>query len=171
MSAWQPKITRVDQPEPGLLSISFRAEGRNEALLLITLPGTLRLGVVSERPRGASAGPEVSQLRRHIEGGRITTIESSRRAARITLTRGGETRFLILAPAKPYGVWWLCDAAGETILRSPGASSSPPADEAHLQPEEPEALRKAGPPALEAHRSARVAQLAMLLERQVKRLA
>jgi predicted ribosome quality control (RQC) complex YloA/Tae2 family protein len=170
VSAWHPKITRVDQPEPGLLSLSFRAEGRNEALLLITLPGTLRLGVVSERPRGASAGPEISQLRRHIEGGRITAIESSRRAARIALTRGGETRFLLLAPAKPYGVWWLCDAAGETILRSPGASGSPPAEEAHLRPEEPEALREAGPLALDAYRSARVAQLALLLERQIKRL-
>lgn len=170
MSAWDAKISRLDQPEPGLLSLSFRAEGRNEALLLITLPGTLRLGVVSERPRGASAGPEVSQLRRHIDGARIQAIDSSRRAARLSLRRGGETRFLIAAPARPYGAWWLCDEAGEIILRSPGAAPSPPAEEEHLRPVSICALREAGPAAFDAHRTARRAQLAALLQRQIKRL-
>jgi predicted ribosome quality control (RQC) complex YloA/Tae2 family protein len=171
VSAWNAKIARVDQPEPGLLSLSFRADGRNEVLILVTLPGTLGLGVVDERPRGASASPAVSQLRRHIEGARIDTVEMSRRATRLSLTRAGKTRFLIIAPSKPYGAWWLCETDGSVVVRAPGAPPSVPAEDEHLEPKSPDELRAAGASVLDAHRSARTGQLERLLEKQIKRLS
>ncbi len=94
-------------PNPDSLCLSFRSEGRNETLVLVTLPGALRLGVVDERPRGASASPALTQLRRHVEGARIELVATSQRAARISLSRAGTTRYLIAAPSKPYGAWWL----------------------------------------------------------------
>ena len=171
MNAWNAKISRVDQPEPGLLSFSFRAEGRNEVLLLVMLPGALRLGVLDERPRGASASPAVSQLRRHIEGARIVAVETSQRAARLSLTRADKTRFLIAAPRKPYGAWWLCELDGSVVLRSPGAPQTVPAEEGHLNPISPEELRANGSTALDAHRSVRRNQLERLLLRHIKRVS
>lgn len=171
MSAWDAKISRVDQPEPGLLSFSFRAEGRNEVLLLVMLPGALRLGVLDERPRGASASPAVSQLRRHVEGARIVAAETSQRAARLSLTRGDKTRFLIAAPSKPYGAWWLCELDGSVVLRSPGAPQTVPAEEGHLAQISPEELRAHGSTALDAHRSVRRTQLERLLLRHIKRVS
>ncbi|MGB8332011.1 MAG: hypothetical protein WCE62_17930, partial [Polyangiales bacterium] len=73
MSAWDAKIARIDQPEPGLLILSIRAEGGSEALVLVTLPGALGLGAVEQRPRGATASPAVSQLRRHLDGARVSS--------------------------------------------------------------------------------------------------
>ena len=103
MSPWNAKIARVDQPEPGLLSLSFRAEGRNEVLLLVTLPGALRLGVVNERPRGVNASPPVSQLRRHIEGARISAVQKSQRAIQLSLARADQARLLIAARVRSNG--------------------------------------------------------------------
>lgn len=171
MSAWDAKISRVDQPESGLLSFSFRAEGRNEVLLLVMLPGALRLGVLDERPRGASASPAVSQLRRHVEGARIVAVETSQRAARLSLTRGDKTRFLIAAPSKPYGAWWLCELDGSVVLRSPGAPQTVPAEEGHLAQSSSEELRAHGSTALDAHRSVRRTQLERLLQRHIKRVS
>lgn len=171
MSAWHAKITRVDQPEPGLLSLSFRTEGRNEVLVLVTLPGALRLGVVNERPRGASASPALTQLRRHVEGARIERVDTSQRAARLSLTRGDRARFLIVAPSKPYGAWWLCESDGSLVLRSPGAPTTAPKEDGHLDAKSLEELRTAGAAALDAHRAARKRQLERLLLRHMKRLA
>ena len=137
MSAWNAKIARVDQPEPGLLSLSFRADGRNEVLILVTLPGALGLGVVEERPRGAIASPAITQLRRHIEGARIEAVDMSRRAARLSLTRADATRFLIVSPSKPYGAWWLCEADGTIVVRAPGAPPSVPAENEHFRVSSP----------------------------------
>ncbi len=171
MSAWTARITRVDQPEPGLLSLSFRADGRNEVLILSTLPGALALGAVEERPRGASASPAVSQLRRHIEGARIDNVEMSGRAVRLTLSRGDKTSFLIAAPNKPYGAWWLCETDASVVVRAPGAPSSVPAEEGHLNPESLEELRAKGAAVLTAHRSTRRGQFERLLTRRMKRLS
>ena len=181
MSAWNAKIARVDQPEPGLLSLSFRAEGRNEVLLLVMLPGTLGLGVVAERPRGASASSAVSQLRRHLEGARINTVEMSRRATRLSLTRADQSRFLITTPSKPYGAWWLCEEDGSVVVRAPGAPPSIPAEGEHLEPKSIEELRGGGVLAggrlapgqsvLDAHQSMRRGQLEGLLGRHLKRLS
>ena len=171
MSGWNAKIARVDQPEPGLLSLSFRAEGCNEVLLLVTLPGSLALGVVKERPRGASASPALSQLRRHVEGARIETVEMSQRAGRLSLTRADQKRFLITAPSKPYGAWWLCETDGSIVVRSPGAPASVPAEDEHLDPKSLDELRARGAAALDAHQSTRVRQLERLLDRQIKRLS
>ncbi|MFA9472392.1 MAG: hypothetical protein ACERNK_17615, partial [Deltaproteobacteria bacterium] len=132
MSAWNAKIARVDQPEPGLLSLSFRADGRNEVLILVTLPGALGLGVVEERPRGAIASPAITQLRRHIEGARIEAVDMSRRAARLSLTRADTARFLIVSPSKPYGAWWLCEVDGTIVVRAPGAPPTVPVEDEHL---------------------------------------
>jgi len=170
VSAWNAKIARVDQPEPGLLSLSFRADGRNEVLLLVTLPGALGLGVVDERPRGATASPAVTQLRRHIEGARIEAVEMSRRAARLSLTRADKTRFLIASPSKPYGSWWLCEADESVVVRAPGAPSSVPAEDEHLHPQSLNELRSEGASVLAAHESVRMGQLERLLERQIRRL-
>jgi predicted ribosome quality control (RQC) complex YloA/Tae2 family protein len=171
VSPWNAKIARVDQPEPGLLSLSFRAEGRNEVLILVTLPGMLQLGVVDERPRGASASPAVSQLRRHVEGARIETVEMSHRAARLSPTRAHETRFLIAAPSKPYGAWWLCDTEGPVVVRSPGAPQTVPTEDEHLYPKSLDELRACGTSALGAHRRTRSGQLERLLERHIKRVS
>jgi len=171
VSLWHAKITRVDQPEPGLLSFSFRAQGRNEVLLLVMLPGALRIGVLDERPRGASASPAVSQLRRHIEGARIVAVDTSQRAVRLSLTRTDKTRFLIAAPSKPYGAWWLCEVDGSVVLRSPGAPQTVPAEDGHLAQISPEELRLHGSAALDAHRSIRRSQLERLLLRHIKRLS
>ena len=170
MNPWNAKIARIDQPEPGLLSLSIRAEGRNEVLVLVTLPGALRLGIVDERPRGASASPSLTQLRRHLEGARIDAVETSRRAARLSLTRAGVARFLIAAPSKPYGAWWLCETDGSVVLRSPGAAAMAPAEDAHLESRSRGELRDAGTAALDAHRSLRREQLQRLLLRHIKRL-
>ncbi len=171
MSAWNAKVARVDQPEPGLLSLSFRADGRNEVLILITLPGALGLGVVDERPRGTSASPAISQLRRHIEGARIDAVAMSRRAARLSLTRANTTRFLIAAPSKPYGAWWLCETDGSVVVRSPGAPARVPAEDEHLDPKALDDLRTGGASMLDAHRATRRGQLERLLERRIKRLS
>ncbi len=171
MSAWNAKIARVDQPEPGLLSLSFRADGRNEVLILVTLPGALGLGVVDERPRGATASPAVTQLRRHIEGARVGAVEMSRRAARLSLTRADKTRFLIVAPNKPYGAWWLCEADASVVVRAPGAPPSAPAEDEHLHARSLDQLRAEGASVLDAHQSVRVDQLERLLERHIKRLS
>ena len=170
MNAWHAKITRVDQPEPGLLCLSFRSEGRNETLVLVTLPGALRLGVVDERPRGASASPALTQLRRHAEGARIELVATSQRAARISLSRAGTTRYLIAAPSKPYGAWWLCETDGPVVLRSAGAPAIVPAEDGHLDAKGLAELRDCGPAALDAHRTLRKGQLGRLLLRHLKRL-
>lgn len=170
MNEWHAKISRVDQPEPGLLSLSFRAEGQNEVLILIHLPGALRLGVVNERPRGAQASPAVTQLRQHLEGARVEGVAASQRAARLSVSRAGNARFLIAAPSKPYGAWWLCETDGSVVLRSPGAPATVPAEEGHLEPKGLRELRDAGTAALDAHRSARMGQLERLLLGHLKRL-
>jgi len=181
VSPWNAKIARVDQPEPGLLSLSFRADSRNEVLILVTLPGALGLGVVDERPRGATASPAVTQLRRHIEGARIETVELSRRAARLSLTRADTARFLIVSPSKPYGAWWLCEVDGTIVVRAPGAPPTVPVEDEHLHAKSLDELRAGGVLAgehcakgatvLEAHRSMRRGQLERLLDRQIKRLS
>jgi predicted ribosome quality control (RQC) complex YloA/Tae2 family protein len=171
VSAWHAKIARVDQPEPGLLSLSFRADGRNEVLILVTLPGALGLGVVDERPRGATASPAVTQLRRHIEGARIKAVEMSRRAARLSLIRTDKTRFLIVSPSKPYGAWWLCETDDSVVVRAPGAPPSIPNEGEHLHAKSLDELRAEGASVLDAHQSVRTDQLERLLERHIKRLS
>jgi len=171
VSVWNAKISRLDQPEPGLLSLSIRAEGRNGALIVVTLPGTLALGVVEERPRGAVASPAVSQLRRHIEGAHITSVEISRRAARFSILRAGATRFLIAAASKPYGAWWLCETDGSVLVRSPGAPRSVPAEERHLKPKSIDELRADGNSVLDVHRRIRKDQLERLLQQRIQRLS
>ncbi|MGB5364825.1 MAG: NFACT RNA binding domain-containing protein [Polyangiales bacterium] len=170
MNPWNAKLARVDQPEPGLLSLSIRTEGRNEVLVLVALPGALCLGIVDERPRGASASPALTQLRRHLEGARVDTVETSRRAARLWVTRAGVARFLIAAPSKPYGAWWLCEIDGSVVLRSPGAAATAPDEDGHLESRSRADLRVAGAAALEAHRSLRREQLERALLRHLKRL-
>ena len=170
MKPWNAKIARVDQPEPGLLSLSVRAEGRNEVLVLVTLPGALSLGVVDDRPRGASASPALTQLRRHLEGARIESVETSRRAARLSVTRAGKTRFLIAGPSKPYGAWWLCETDGTVVVRSPGAPAVAPIEDGHLESLGRDELRTVGAAALDAHRRLRRQQLERLLQRRLKRL-
>lgn len=170
MSEWNAKITRVDQPQPGLLSLSYRTPGRNEVLILVTLPGHLEPGIIDARPRGAVAGPSTTQLRRHLEGMRIEGVEASRRAILVSLARGDARRSLIATAARPYGAWWLCEADGAITLRSPGAGGSPPSEAAYFSALEPSVLRDQGPRALDAHEEGRVAQLQRALRRHVKRV-
>lgn len=170
MSSWNAKVTRIDQPEPGLLSLSFRAEGYNETLIIVALPGTLELGVVDDRPRGAMATPSTTQLRRHLEGAIILDVARSNRAARISLKRGDARYFLVVAPIKPYGVWWLCDEEGTIVVRAPGALGDVPSEEQHLRSYSVGSLRERGEPALLAHEEGRRDQLARAIGRQLKRL-
>jgi predicted ribosome quality control (RQC) complex YloA/Tae2 family protein len=113
----------------------------------------------------------VTQLRRHIEGARIETVELSRRAARLSLTRADTARFLILSPSKPYGAWWLCEVDGTIVVRAPGAPPTVPVEDEHLHAKSLDELRAEGASVLEAHRSMRRGQLERLLERQLKRLS
>lgn len=170
MNTWEAKVTRVDQPEPGLLGLTFRADGREETLLLVTLPGALALGIVEHRPRGAAATESTSKLRRHLEGARILATELSRRAARLRLERRGATVFVVATAAKPYGAWWLVDATGSVLMRSPGAGAAPPDEDGHWSERSAQALRASGPGALDAHQRARLRQLRRALARQVKRI-
>lgn len=167
---WDAKISRVDQPEPGLLSLSYRTHGRNESLVIVTLPGHLGVGLVEARPKGSKAGPSTTQLRRHVEGMRLVGVERSRRAIRLSLARGEATRSLIATAMKPYGAWWLCEHDGAITLRSPGARGAPPSEEGYLEPAEPDVLRGDGTEVLQGHERARVAMLERTLRREVKRL-
>lgn len=170
MSTWDAKVSRIDEPEPGLLSLSFRAGAQHEALVIAILPGTLELGIVAHRPRGAAATPSITKLRRHLEGTRIVGIERSRRAVRLTLKRGDRTRFLVAAPTKPYGAWWLSDIGGAVVIRSPGASGKPPTEDEHWMTQTMGALRDRGAGAYDAHQTARLEQLRRMLTRELKRL-
>lgn len=170
MSEWAAKIIRIDQPELGLLSISFRAEGRNETIVVVALPGAFDLGVVNRRPRGTYASPATTQLRHHLEGATIVAVERSNRAVRISLMRGNTRRLLIAAPLKPYGGWWLCEEDGSIVLRSPGATKEVPTEDGHLQACPVEVLRERGEEALLAHEDARRRQLLRGIERRLKRL-
>lgn len=169
MSTWESKVNRVDQPEPGLLTVTLHAHGQTEALVVSMLPGALDLGIVERRPKGERATPSVSNLRRHVEGSRIVGVEMSRRAARITLRRGETRRELVVTPAKPYGAWWLVGAQGEILVRSPGALGDPPDEVDHFAQSDAESLRSRGPSVLEAHRGARLRQLKRALGRELKR--
>jgi predicted ribosome quality control (RQC) complex YloA/Tae2 family protein len=135
------------------------------------LPGALGVGVVEERPRGASADASISKLRQHLEGARIEAVEASRRAIRLSVARAGERRFLITAPSKPHGAWWLCQTDGSIVVRSAGAPAAIPSEAEHLRPKSPAELRASGTSAIEAHRSARRRQLEGVLNKQIKRLS
>ncbi|MDH4281654.1 MAG: NFACT RNA binding domain-containing protein [Myxococcales bacterium] len=171
MTTWNAKIARVDQPEPGLLTLSFRSEAGKEVLVIVTLPGALGLGVVGKRPRGARASPAVSQLRRHLEGARIEEVAMSRRAARLSLTRARKSQYLFAAPSRPSGAWWLCEPDGSVVVRSPGAPTTVPFETAHLQEKSLESLRACGASVVDAHLSGRRRQLERLLDGQIKRLS
>jgi predicted ribosome quality control (RQC) complex YloA/Tae2 family protein len=170
VSEWAAKVIRIDQPELGLLSLSFRAEGRNGTLIIAALPGTFDLGIVEHRPRGTNATPSTTQLRRHLEGSTIVGVQRSNRAARISLMRGNTRRALIASPIKPYGGWWLCEEDGSIVVRSPGATRDVPLEAEHLRACEPDALRKRGEAVLIAHEEGRRRQLARRIERRIKRL-
>jgi predicted ribosome quality control (RQC) complex YloA/Tae2 family protein len=170
VSEWSSKVNRVDQPEPGLLSLTVHSDGKTEALLLYHLPGALSAALVERRPKGDRATPSISNLRRHVEGARLIAFEQSRRAIRLELARGDERRLLTITAAKPYGAWWLTDPEGSMIVRSPGAVSTPPDEEAHLGPRDPDSLRAAAESSLEAHRTARLRQLGRALARERKRV-
>lgn len=156
---------------PGLLTLSLRAAGSHEALILVTLPGALGAGLIDRRPRGAHAIPAVSQLRRHVEGSSVEGVELSRRAIRISLARGGKSHVLLAAAPKPYGAWWLCEPDGSVVVHSPGAPQEPPHEDAHLVPKSLTELRADGVAALGAHHAAYRQQLERALQRQIKRLA
>ena len=170
MSEWAAKIIRIDQPEHGLLSISFRADGRNETMIVVALPGAFDLGVVNRRPRGTDASPATTQLRHHLQGATIVGVERSNRAIRISLMRGSTRRLLIAAPIKPYGAWWLCEEDGSIVVRSPGATKDVPSEDEHLRTCAVEALREHGEAALLAHEEARRHQLLRGIARRLKRL-
>jgi predicted ribosome quality control (RQC) complex YloA/Tae2 family protein len=169
VSAWDAKVNRVDQPEPGLLSFTVHTEGRTETLILSTLPGALDLAILEVRPRGAHASQSISNLRRHVEGARIVDVERSRRAIRVVLSRGDERRALVVTAAKPAGTWWLIDPNDDVILRSPGAAYRPPSEEGHWVHQPAAPLRSVGDSTLEAHRAARLQQLRRALGRDLKR--
>ncbi len=170
MSEWNAKIVRVDEPQPGLLSLSLRSDGTSEALVLVMLPGVLDAGIVGERPRGARATPSITKLRRHLEGARIDSVRRSRRAIAATVRRGGIERTILAAPSRPYGAWWLCDTERTVIVQSSGAPAELPWDEAYATALSREALRTAGKRALEAYEAGRKSQLTRALSRHLKRL-
>lgn len=171
MTIGHAKVARVDAPERGLWSLSLRGGSTKEALIVAALPGLLDVGIVTQRPVGKSAGPSISQLRHHLEGARVDEVARSRRVVRIAFSRGDQTHFLSVAPSKPYGAWWLSDPEGSTLLRSPGASSAAPSEEAHLVALSPGELRAQGARVLTEHESVRRAQLERALARHVRRLS
>jgi len=165
------KIERVDQPEPGLLCVTIRVDGANQALLLSTHPGALGAGIVDERPRGERAGPAVSQLRRHAKGAIIDRIVQSNRFIRLSLSRAGVARFLVCAPRKPHGGWWLAEADGSIVVRSPGARPVTLDEGDHFRERNLGSLRESAQAVLSSHRTARKSQLRGLLDKHHKRLS
>jgi predicted ribosome quality control (RQC) complex YloA/Tae2 family protein len=65
------RAQRVDEPAPGTLSIELYAAGER-AYLLVSPALSPSLELRSERPRGESASPFVSQLRKHLAGAKLT---------------------------------------------------------------------------------------------------
>jgi predicted ribosome quality control (RQC) complex YloA/Tae2 family protein len=139
-------------------------------LVLVTLPGALDVGIVGERPRGATASETTTKLRRHLEGARVIDVSKSGRAIRVSFERGGARTELFAVARKPYGAWWCCQADAGVLIRSPGASGGAPDEGEHLQGLGPETLRKAGKSVLEEHLVARRRQLSRALQRQIKRV-
>ncbi|MGD8824127.1 MAG: NFACT RNA binding domain-containing protein [Myxococcales bacterium] len=171
MNASLGKVARVDQPMPGLLSLSLRSAGSTHTLILVTLPGALGAGLVDQRPKGASATPAISQLRHHLEGAMVEAVETSRRVVRVSLLRIDRRVRLWVTTHKPNGAWWLSADDGSILVRSPGAPPNPPPEDSHLQLQSAGGLRASAPEALDAHRLAYERQLRRVLDRQIKRLA
>jgi predicted ribosome quality control (RQC) complex YloA/Tae2 family protein len=165
------KIERVDQPEPGLLCVTIRVDQTNRVLVLSTHPGALGVGIIDDRPRGRHAHEAISQLRRHATGATIDLIEQSNRFIRVSLTRAGTTHSLVCAPRKPHGGWWLADADGSTIVRSPGAQPISLGEDEHFRECDLASLRESGNAVLSAHRAARKNHLSRLVEKHQKRLS
>ncbi len=165
------KIERVDQPKPGLLCVTIRAEGSTHVLLLSTLPGALGAGIVDERPRGERAGQAISQLRRHVKGAILDRIEQSNRFIRLSLLRSGIVRFLVCAPRKPHGGWWLEEADGAVVVRSTGARPIRLDEGNHFRERDLATLRASGQAVLRAHRAARKSQLLSFLDKHHRRLS
>ncbi len=165
------KIDRVDQPEPGLLCVTIRADGANAVLLLSTHPGALGTGIIDDRPRGERAGEAVSQLRRHAKGATIDRVEQSNRFIRLTLSRAGINRFLICAPRKPHGGWWIEDSDGSIVVRSPGTRPIRLHEGDHFRERDLASLRESGQAVLAAHHAARKSQLGVLVDKHHKRLS
>jgi len=165
------KIDRVDQPEPGLLCVTIRVDEAKAVLLLSTHPGALGAGIVDDRPRGERAGQAVSQLRRHAKGAVIDRIEQSNRFIRLSLSRAGIARFLVCAPRKPHGGWWLAEADGSIVVRSPGARPVSLDEDDHFRERDLASLRESGQIVFGAHRAARKSQLRGLLDKYHKRLS
>lgn len=163
-------MARADQPMPGLLALTLRGQGPGEVLIIASFPPALGVGLLDERPRGASATPALSQLRHHVAGASVEAVEVSRRAVRVTLKRGDDSYLLLAAPAKPYGAWWLCAPNGSILVRSPGAPQEIPTEDGHLVPQSASKLRERGISTWEAHQAAYRGQLERVLQRQIKRL-
>ncbi len=170
MTSWDAKVTRVDEPEPGLLTLSYHAGGHDETLALVTLPGALDVGLLDQRPRGATATPSTTQLRHHVEGARIRRVDRGKRSIRVLLARGEQELSLIVAPTKPYGAWWLRRTGSEVVLRAPGAPAATPEPEESSNICDRSELRARGSVVLQGHREARLRQLQRALYRDLKRL-
>ncbi|MEM9726967.1 MAG: NFACT RNA binding domain-containing protein [Myxococcota bacterium] len=164
------KVERVDQPEPGLLSLTIREDRKNSVLLISALPGALAVGLVNARPRGRAATPTLSQLRRHIEGAILEGVAKSNRVVMLQLVRGPDAKQLVVVPRKPLGAWWLAGADGKAIVQSAGASVERLAEGHHLRGLERAELVEAGVQIHEAHRAAREAEAGRRLDRRRKRL-
>lgn len=165
------KVDRVDQPEPGLLCVTIRVDEAKCVLLLSTHPGALGAGVIDDRPQGERASQAVSQLRRHAKGASIDRIEQSNRFIRLSLARAGINRFLVCAPRKPHGGWWLEDPDGSIVVRSPGARPISLIEDDHFRERDLASLRESGQAVLSAHRAARKSQFGALLDKHHKRLS
>ncbi|MGB5810621.1 MAG: NFACT RNA binding domain-containing protein [Polyangiales bacterium] len=164
------KVERVDQPEPGLLCFTVRADRRNRALLISLLPGALGVGLLDERPRGNTATEPVSQLRRHLAGATIERVEMSNRFVRITSSRLGSNSTLICAPRKPAGSWWLLGAEDTITVRSSGARAVTLDEEGFLRALTVEQLEAGGSHVHAAHAAASSARNARVIDHAVKRL-
>ena len=170
MSAWGAKITRVDQPAPGLLCLTVWSPTARGTLILSLLPGGSGLGFAKERPRGAEASGSVTQLRSHLVGASILLVEQSKRFFRISTTRGERRLALIGSARRPVGAWWLIDETGSALVHSGGAPSLNLDLSERLIPQSLAELSAGERSVLACHRQAQKRRGIRELRQQAKRL-
>ena len=171
MNEWTASIARIDEPAPGLLCLTLKSGSPTGVLVVSTQPGGWGMGLVDERPRGATADTATTQLRHHLVGALIQSVELGSRFAQVTATRDDGAVRLVMAARKPAGAWWVLDEKDETLVHSPGAPHLSFGAKDRLDLQVPVALKALGAKTLEQHRDARVGALVRVFERERKRLA
>jgi predicted ribosome quality control (RQC) complex YloA/Tae2 family protein len=160
------RAQRVDEPAPGVLSLELFAASK-KAYLLISPAASPALELRTSRPRGGSARPFVSQLRRHLVGARLVGIRVGARSVALELE--GETALTLVGDRRE---GFALVREGRAIVGSRKAAP-PDADVEPLEDLAPFAAREAVSlvaDAREADLEARRAEVRRALNKELARL-